>query len=162
MYKNIMAPVDGSELAECVLPHVESIAKGCGVATVLFVRVVEPVHLPVGTDSDGGSVFTEKDAARIREQTDSHNQKLAKQYLDRLISHSKYDGVDVEAAVIVGKPAESLAEYAENNGVDLIVISTHGRSGISRWVWGSVADKILRSACVPVLMVRAPGCIPGI
>jgi len=46
--------------------------------------------------------------------------------------------------------------------VDLIVIATHGRSGVSRWVWGSVADRILRSACVPVLMVRAPGCFPGI
>ena len=43
-----------------------------------------------------------------------------------------------------------------------LVIATHGRSGVSRWVWGSVADRILRSACVPVLMVRAPGCVPGI
>ena len=48
------------------------------------------------------------------------------------------------------------------NEVDLIAISTHGRSGISRWVWGSVADRVLRSACVPVLMVRAPGCVPGV
>jgi nucleotide-binding universal stress UspA family protein len=46
--------------------------------------------------------------------------------------------------------------------VDLIIIATHGRSGVSRWVWGSVADRILRSSCVPVLMVRAPGCVPGI
>jgi nucleotide-binding universal stress UspA family protein len=42
------------------------------------------------------------------------------------------------------------------------VIATHGRSGISKWVWGGVADRILRSSCVPVLMVRAPGCVPGI
>ncbi len=162
MYKKIMVPLDGSELAECVLTHVESIARGCGSTNIIFVCVVEPVHLPVGTESDGGPVFTEKDAARIRKETDSHNQEVAKQYLDRLISRTKYHGLDVKGAVIVGKPAESLAEYAENKGIDLITISTHGRSGVSRWVWGSVADKILRSACVPVLMVRAPGCFPGI
>ena len=55
-----------------------------------------------------------------------------------------------------------IAEYATKNEIDLIVIATHGRSGVSRWVWGSVADRILRSACVPVMMVRAPGCVPGV
>ena len=66
------------------------------------------------------------------------------------------------AEVLEGNPAHTLAEYAEKNQFDLLVIATHGRSGVSRWVWGSVADRILRSACVPVLMVRAPGCVPGI
>ena len=55
-----------------------------------------------------------------------------------------------------------LADYATKNQVDLIVIATHGRSGVSKWVWGSVADRTLRSACIPVLMVRAPGCVAGI
>ncbi len=64
--------------------------------------------------------------------------------------------------ILHGRAAETLAEYASRNGIDLIVMATHGRSGVSRWVWGGVADRILRSACVPVLMVRAPGCVPGI
>jgi nucleotide-binding universal stress UspA family protein len=162
MYRTVMVPLDGSELAECVLPHVESITKGCGVRTVVFVCVVEQVHFPVGTLSDGGGVFTENDAAKIRKEDDKHNKAAAKEYLDRIIKRSKYDGVNLKAEVITGKPAESLADYAVKNGVDLIVIATHGRSGVSRWVWGSVADRVMRSACVPVLMVRAPGCIPGI
>jgi nucleotide-binding universal stress UspA family protein len=162
MYKKLLVPLDGSELAECVLPHVESIAKGCGVANVVFVRVVEPVHLPVGTGSAGGEAFTEADAAKVRENEDERNKKAAKQYLDDIKKRSKYDGADLKTEVIMGKPAESIAEYAEKKGVGLIVIATHGRSGISRWVYGSVADRILRSACVPVLMVRAPGCTPGI
>jgi nucleotide-binding universal stress UspA family protein len=58
--------------------------------------------------------------------------------------------------------AESIAEYAEKNSADIILIASHGRSGISRWVMGSVADRILRSARVPVMMIRAPGCLPGI
>jgi nucleotide-binding universal stress UspA family protein len=64
--------------------------------------------------------------------------------------------------VLEGKVPDTLAHWAEKNGVDLIVIASHGRSGVSRWVMGSVADRVLRSACVPVLMIRAPGCVPGI
>jgi nucleotide-binding universal stress UspA family protein len=69
--------------------------------------------------------------------------------------------IRVRSEVLAGKAAESLAEYASKNGVDLIVIATHGRSGISHWYWGSVAERVLRSSCVPVLMVRAPGCFSG-
>jgi nucleotide-binding universal stress UspA family protein len=64
--------------------------------------------------------------------------------------------------VLEGKVADTLAQWAEKNGVGLIIIASHGRSGVSRWIMGSVADRIMRSACVPVLMVRAPGCFPGI
>ena len=58
--------------------------------------------------------------------------------------------------------ADSLADYAVNTDVDLIVIASHGRSGVSRWVMGSVAEKMVRSSSVPVLMVRAPGCEPKV
>ena len=161
MYKKIMVPLDGSELAECVIPHVEAIGGGCGVDTIIFVRVVEPVHLPVGTGGDG-LVFTEIDAERVRKETDASNELAAKDYLDRVVSRIKPQGVKVRSEVIVGKAAESLADYTTQNDVDLVVIATHGRSGVSRWVWGRVTDRILHSACVPVFMVRAPGCIPGI
>ncbi|OGP56337.1 MAG: hypothetical protein A2Y65_10400 [Deltaproteobacteria bacterium RBG_13_52_11] len=162
MYKKIMVPLDGSELAECVLPHVESIAKGCGVPKVIFVRVVEPSFLPIAANVAGGATLTEEEAAAMRKRQDEHNKAEAKKYLGDIIKRSKDSGVTLKAEVIMGKPADSIAEYAEKNGVDLIMIATHGRSGVSRWVFGSVADRVMRSACVPVLMVRAPGCIPGI
>jgi len=152
MYQKIMVPLDGSELAECVLPHVESIATGCGVKNVIFVRVVEPVHLPPGT------TLSEKQLQEL----ESEHKTAAENYLQQLVNRGKYEGVNLQTEVIHGAVAESLAEYAEKNNIDLIIIATHGRSGFSRWVWGSVADRILHSACVPVLMVRAPGCIPGI
>ena len=155
MYKKILVPLDGSKLAECVLPHVESIAKGCGVREVIFLRVVEPFHLQ--TSGDGFSL-SDKDLKRI----DSETRADAENYLSQLVNQIKYDGVNVRKEVIIGKSIESIAEYATKNDVDLITIATHGRSGVNRWVWGSVADRILRSACVPVLMVRAPGCVPGI
>jgi len=159
MYKKILVPLDGSELAECVLPHVELIAKGCGVQNVVFLRVVEPLHWVVepsympsgGDDSD----FNWEGMKRI----DSKSMVASECYLNQLVSRTKYNGVNVRSEVIMGKAAESIADYATKNDVDLIAIATHGRSGVSQWVWGSVADRILRSTCVPVLMVRAPGCV---
>jgi len=154
MYRKILVPLDGSQLAECVLPHVESIAKGCSAQNVTFIRIVEPFYI----SGEGAAVFSQKDEDRIN----SENVAAAENYLSRMINRIKYNGVNVQSKVIMGKATESIADYATKNEVDLIIIATHGRSGISRWVWGSVADRILRSACVPVLMVRAPGCVPGI
>jgi nucleotide-binding universal stress UspA family protein len=162
MYKKIMVPLDGSELAECVLPHVESIAKGCSVPDVVLIRVVEPVVLPAGTGSDGSVIFNEEEAARVRSQSDLLHRHNAEDYLKNLAGRIQLGIPHLHTEVVMGKPAYAVAAYAEKSGVDLIVIATHGRSGVSRWVWGSVADRILRSACVPVLMIRAPGCVPGI
>lgn len=155
MYQKIMVPLDSSKLAECVLPHVEAIAKGCGVQDVVFVRVVEPFSLmPVR----GEPVFTEEQVKKF----DSESKIVAEKYLEELVSRLNYGSANVHSETLTGKTAESLADYADKNKVDLIIIATHGRSGISRWVLGSVADRILRSSCVPVLMVRAPGCVPNV
>jgi len=154
MYQKIMVPLDGSKLAECVLPHVEAIAKGCNVRTVILVRVVEPVLKP--TSEDYFPLEEDSELFKVSRRA------VAKDYLNQLVSQLKYDGANIKSEVILGKAAESLTEYAEKNNIDLIAIATHGRSGVSRWVWGSVADRILRSASVPVLVVRPPECTSGI
>jgi nucleotide-binding universal stress UspA family protein len=155
MYQKVVVPLDGSDLAECVLPHVEALTKGCGIQNVMFVRVVEPFYAPGGADS---YAFSAEDEKRIN----SENKTAAENYLAKMVKQASYDGVNVQSEVLNGKAAESIADYATKNEVDLIIIATHGRSGISRWIWGSVADRVLRSSCVPVVMVRAPGCVPGI
>ena len=154
MYNRILVPLDGSELAECVLPHVDSIAKGCGVREVVFLRVAEPFHLP-----SGGGVYVDSETIN---RIDADNKAAAQSYLSQLAKRTRYGGVSIKSEVITGAPAESIADYATKNSIDLIAIATHGRSGISRWAWGNVADRVLRSACVAVLMVRAPGCVAGI
>lgn len=154
MYAKILIPLDGSELAECVLPHVDSIAKGCNVEEIIFLRVVEPFQMPSGIDS---AALSEEDIKRI----DSDNKASAENYLSQLVSRLKIDRITIRSEIIIGKAPENIADYAKKNDMDLIIIATHGRSGISRWVWGSVADRVFRSACVPVLMIRAPGCVPG-
>lgn len=154
MYQKIVVPLDGSELAECVLPHVEAISKGCEVKDVILVRAVEPLDLQPGTYM----AFRGDELLRI----ESGRKSEAEEYLKKVKKQLEKSGIRVRSEVLAGKAGESLAEYASKNGADLIVIATHGRSGISHWYWGSVAERILRSACVPVLMVRAPGCFPGI
>ena len=86
----------------------------------------------------------------------------AANYLKEVINRVKQGGIKYKTDVLVGKVADSLVDYVDANEIDLVLIATHGRSGISRWVRGSVADKVLRSANVPVLMVRAPGTKGGI
>jgi nucleotide-binding universal stress UspA family protein len=154
MYQTILVPLDGSKLAECVLPHVEMLVKGAQAKRVIFARVVEPFRPPT---SD--YIF---DDAQIK-KVDSEHRAESERYLKGIVGQAKYgSGVRVESVVLPGNAADVLAEYANKNEADIIVIATHGRSGISKWVWGGVADRILRSSCVPILMVRAPGCVPGI
>ncbi len=160
MYQNILVPLDGSKLAECVLPHVQALVRGCQASRVIFVQVVEHFRHPPG----GHLALPDE---QVREIASRHRAE-AQAYLKNVTSAGSYGSARAESVVLdgyvaeTGVVAETLADYAAHNNVDLIVMATHGRSGVSRWVWGSVADRLLRSACVPVLLVRAPGCVPGI
>jgi nucleotide-binding universal stress UspA family protein len=157
MYKKIVVPLDGSQLAECVLPHVETVVKGCELPEVLFLQVIEPPPEPFTyryVSEEERQKFITEDTAEAR--------KAAAAYLDGIAKSTNFGGVRVHSDIILGKPADVIAEYATKEGADLVVIATHGRSGVSRWALGSVADRILRSSCMPVLMVRAPGCAAGI
>ena len=158
MYRKIMVPLDGSQLAECALPHVEAITTGCKTANVVFVRVVEPIQLPARLPAQGEFGFQDKD----RRQIDEQRKKTAEAYLEKIIQKAALGETVPGYEVLEGSVAETLETWAEQNDVDLIIIASHGRSGVSRWVMGSVADRILRSVCVPVMMIRAPGCTPGI
>ncbi len=154
MYQKIMVPLDGSELAECVLPHVEIIAKGCRVPEVVLVSVVEPnAPFVIASQSAGMIPVDETRSIEALQKTAMEN------YLRKIQSRLSKAGLNVSTRILSGKTADSLINFATENNVDMVVISSHGRSGISRWVWGSVADRLLRSLCVPVTIVRAPGCI---
>lgn len=158
MYQHITVPLDGSELAECVLPHLSAIAGGCNVNKVTLARVVEPVYIPGELEPD----LPRKEHQQLLERVKAATMKDARSYLDRVAKQLKHDGIKVRSEVLYGDAADEIADYVKKKGVDLVIISTHGRSGPSHWVWGSVASRILRSVCAPVFMVRAPGCFPGI
>ncbi len=154
MYQHIMVPLDGSELAECVLPHIETLAQGRNVKKVTLVRVIEPLHMYGGVESR----FSPEDRQHLEEDA----AKIAKDYLDQIVKRLADSGIKARSEILYGHVAEKLIDYATENEVDIIVIATHGRSGVSRWVWGSVTDRLLHASGTPILMIRAPGCVPGI
>lgn len=154
MYRHIMVPLDGSELAECVLPHVEAIARGCKVGKITLIRVVAPLHLHGGVES--------RFSPEERQRLEADSMDIARKYLDQIVKRLVKIGIAVKSEVLYGNVIDKLIDYADRNEVDLTIIATHGRSGVSRWVWGSAADRILRSSCTPVLMVRASGGVVGI
>ncbi len=152
MYKKMLVPLDGSEFSECVLDHVRAIAKGCQVPEVVLLGVAEPisrqVYYMVGMED------------RVRDMQ-KETQDYVESYLSKAADSLRKNGIAVQTVVVSGKPAEEILDYANKNQVDLIIMSTHGRSGVSRWVLGSVTDKVVRHSGAPMLTIAPPGCRNG-
>lgn len=145
MYRTMLVAVDGSDLAEQALPHALQMAK-CFNAQVHFVRVVMPFALLVPTAVE----YDINENYRRQALAEAHS------YLDQL--EARYDpelGGRVHTSVLEGVVVDSILDYADFHNIDLIVMATHGRSGIGRWVFGSVAERVLHAAKVPVVLVRA-------
>jgi nucleotide-binding universal stress UspA family protein len=142
MYQRVLVPLDGSELAESVLPHVKAIAKCCNVAEVILLQVVE---LSPALRAADVNVRAFQEASV----------KAGKEYLSTIEAQLRSEGLNVRSEVLAGAvPAATIADFMQQNGVDFVTITTHGRSGISRWVFGSVAEKLLRCCGIPILVIR--------
>ncbi len=153
MIKKILVPLDGSKLAECALSYAEELAIKLGAEEVVLISVTERV---IGYRAvDDLSKPTEE---RLVPEAAGKMTKQASRYLDRISKGLEKKGIRVTTEVKFGKPAEEIIICAETEGIDLIIMSSHGRSGPSRWAFGSVADKVFRSVKTPVMMIRAPGC----
>ncbi|MFH1003851.1 MAG: universal stress protein [Chloroflexota bacterium] len=157
MLKKILVPLDGSKLAECVLPYVEELARGCQVEEVVLMRACEPPTIPADYPATMRQSWDDHVKTKITEA-----QQQCRLYLTDVEKRLSQLGVKVTTETYLGRAVEQIVGYANQNAVDLVIMASHGRSGPSRWVYGSVADRVLRSLCVPVLMVRAPGCVAGI
>jgi nucleotide-binding universal stress UspA family protein len=142
MYKRVLLPLDGSPLAEQAMPHAIAQASHSQ-AELILLRVIEPYTRGTG--------LSLADHERIRQQAKT----WAREYLERIAADVQQQGVRVQVVIVKGRPHVEIAQFAETNGVDLIVMSTRGQSGLSRWLMGSVADRVMRGAAVPVLLVRA-------
>jgi len=180
MYQKIVVPLDGSKLAECVLPHVIELSQGCRAQEVILVSVTEKVvgrtalasgALPTAPTAGQWDVaadpYTGKGELAPRVSHDAtvtlgKMERQAQSYLSRIAKRLSGKGVPVKTAVLTGNPAEAIISLAESQKADLIAMASHGRSGPSRWAFGSVADKVFRASKTPVLLVRAPGCVEGI
>ena len=141
MYKRVLIPLDRSSLAEQALPHAIAQARHFQ-AELILLRVLEPFPQPTG--------LSPADLQEIEQQANT----WAREYLERLAADIRQQGIPVQAVIIDGRPQVEIPQFAETNQVDLIVMSTRGQSGLSRWLMGSVADRVVRGATVPVLLVR--------
>jgi nucleotide-binding universal stress UspA family protein len=141
MYKRILLPLDGSAMAEQALAHAITQAELFG-AFLILLRVLKPLPHVRGMS-----------AADI-EAVELQTSEWAQEYLDQLVNEIRKRGVSVQAATVQGQPSVTILQFAEKNKIDLIVICSRGRSGLSRWLMGSVADRVVRGATVPVLLVR--------
>jgi nucleotide-binding universal stress UspA family protein len=157
MFDKILVPLDGSKLAECIIPYVEELVKGQKTKEVILFRVCEPPEIPADYPASMPSSW-EQHVSDIM----SGAQKQCSLYLKDVEKKLKNLGAKIKVESCLGNAANEIVKCAEQSQVDLIVMASHGRSGISRWTLGSVADKVFRYTCVPVLLVRAPGCVPGI
>ncbi len=156
MFKKILVPLDGSKLAECALPYAEDLARGCQAEKVTLVSVTERVEGYRTIDDPAQPL-----GQRLISQAAGKEEAQAQKYLDKLAKGLQEQGIKVATEVLLGNPAEEITIYAKQPGCDVIVISSHGRSGPSRWTHGSVANKVLNASPVPVLIIRAPGCTIG-
>jgi nucleotide-binding universal stress UspA family protein len=179
MYNKVVVPLDGSDLAEIALPHLQEIALGCNIPEILLISVTQKVTgkvssqsvpperilsdghiprqqgpLPVGAYSTGilyvGQPTPSMEVAvRIGRMASS-----ALKYLTRVASQLQTKGFNVGVAVLVGNPAEEIIRFSKEEKADLIIMSSRGKSGFSRWDLGNIADRVIRASDIPVILVK--------
>ena len=145
MYKKVLVTLDGSALSEIALEHVKAIAKGCNVGEVVLFRVLEPIHTYAGLGEDWYREADKRARTRIQD------------YLAQTSAQLKKEGITAKTVMAEGDAAGQILDYTSKNKVDLIIMSTHGSSGVVRWMLGSVADRVVRHAQSPVLLISAKG-----
>jgi nucleotide-binding universal stress UspA family protein len=153
VYEHLLVALDGSPTAERVLEHTEALAKAFGSTVTLFRATVTAEALMVQTAGAGQSVG---DVGPLIDPTpilDAEREE-AISYLNGVAARLKQHNLNVFTEHFEGPPAEEIVERARALDVSLILMTTHGRSGLARAVFGSVADSVLRHADCPVLMVR--------
>lgn len=157
----ILVALDGSTFAEQAIPLAQHIARTPG-AEVYLLTVIDPglvtamkaaIAEAAPSTTSGRLLTLEQDAAAFSETTDSDVESVLGHYLDAVAR--QFPDCVVRPVVRVGPyPAEQIAAYAEANGIDLVVMATHGRSGLSKLLHGSVAEQVLRSGVAPVALIR--------
>jgi nucleotide-binding universal stress UspA family protein len=139
-------------LAESVLPHVEELAKrrGTDLVNIVLLRVCEKPFITADYPESSMPLSWEEHVKLILD----HFKQTSTQYLFNVENRLKDAGLNVESKVLMGDPANEIIKYADGHPFNLIVIATHGRSGLSRWAYGSVADKVLHGVMRPIFLVR--------
>lgn len=146
--RSILVPLDGSAFGEAALPCATEMARISGARLVLM-QAVTPHHLEIQLAEARSPRL-----AGLSEEYLEHATAAARSYLAGVQKRLSESGIAVRFVAETGQAAEAILACARSNAIDIIALSTHGRSGISALVMGSVANKVLHSAEVPVLLVK--------
>lgn len=143
--QRVLIPLDGSPLAEDALEYAVGLGETMG-AQYTLLQAIDPIvmdYAPVAR------------SAGLDEQLVEEWRAEAQTYLDQVAARLRERSLQVQTSIAVAAPALAILDYARHHGTELIAMATHGRSGVSRLLLGSVADKVVRGACAPVLLHRA-------
>jgi nucleotide-binding universal stress UspA family protein len=141
MFKRIVVPLDGSPLAEAILPSATRLAAAVG-AQVDLLRVAQAPAMATMSAS-----YLADEEVRVTQEAEA--------YLAALQARLASDGAKVQTVVRYGHAATEIVDHVRSHGAGLVAMSTHGRSGLGRLVMGSVAEEVVRKVAVPVLLLRA-------
>jgi len=144
MYTNILVPLDGSRLSEGILPYVRSIARASNAAVELL-QIIEPEVVSNTTDPQHGAYV---------DLVEANLKQTSTEYLEE-VARSFPNSFNVTCSAEIGNPAEVIVDRGSAHEDTLIAMSTHGRSGVQRWLLGSVADKVLHAATNPLFVLRS-------
>ena len=152
MEQKILIPLDGSKIGEAALPRVEDLVSklvpgGARVEVTLLQVVSTMRYLAVAGETGVQIPFDEKTLEIDRQK--------AQEYLDKAAERLRNIGATVYTRVEIGSAADEIIRVADEINANLIAMSTHGRSGITRWAFGSISDRVLRGARQPILLIRA-------
>ncbi len=178
-YNKIVVPLDGSKLAETVLPHVEMIARGCSVPEVVLITVTEKIRGRMGTVEPAeqmtptqmnpldqptiifsdryytGKIFQVDPGVKVSMEV-GRMARSGHAYLEKIASDFKQKGIQTSIAVLVGDIAKEICYFAREEKADLIIMASRGRTGMRRWDVANAAPKVFREADIPLLLVKPP------
>lgn len=158
-YQKIMVTLDGSAFADQALPHAEQLADALGAELLLF-RVVPDTDAFLPNPMGYPTILQKErinEATSIREQSgqDENPIDTVERALENLAERLRRHDLNVSCVVDAGSPPQKIIDYLQHNDVDLLVMSTHGRSGVARAVFGSVAQEVFQKAECPILLIKA-------
>ena len=153
MYSQVLVPLDGSEVSERALPHAQNLAAAFG-ARVHLLQVISLSHeYEVYHGAGEGGLTATGYSIEMAEQITAARQTRAEEYLKATAARLEANGIHVQTSVRQGSTLDHITNFVAENGIDLIVMSTHGRSGLQRFFIGSVTDRVIRFSHVPVLAI---------
>ena len=153
MYKEILVPLDGSDISASSLPTARQLAEDLGARIHLLQVSSQTEEFSVMRGAELGAMGSDYSQQVLDEVLSAQRDRIER-YLNEVGDELASAGLNVVKAVEDGQAADKIVDYAEAAGIDLIIMSTHGRGGVRRFLVGSVTDKVIRSTHLPVLVIH--------